>query len=229
MAVISRRAAGEGTLYQRSDGRWAGAVQFRDAGGRKQRKSVYGRTQTEARQKLRQAVTSLDAGLPLPDATTQLGAWLTDWLEQEVRPRLAWSTYKSYESYVRIHITPAIGRVTLAKLSPAHVERLMNAMLKGGMSPRSVQLTQAILRRALARAEKWGLVGRNVAGLVDSPTLQRKEFHLLESAEIQRLMDELRDERLWAMYFLGLTLGLRSGELRGLRWIDVDLDVASSR
>ena len=89
---------------------------------------------------------------------------------------------------------------------------------------RSVQLTQAILRRALARAEKWELVSRNVASLVDSPTQYHKEFHLLEPAETQRLMDKLRDERLWALYFLALTLGLRSGELRGLRWTDVDLD-----
>lgn len=221
---MGRRAPGEGTLYQRSDGRWVGAIQYRDAAGRKRRKPVYGRSQSEARQKLRQAITSLDAGLPIPDARTTLGAWLNDWLAQEVRPRLAWSTYQSYESYVRVHIIPAIGKVSLAKLTPGHVERLMNGMLKEGLSPRSVQLTQAILRRALARAEKWGLVARNVASLVDPPTQYHKEFRLLEPAETQRLMDTLQDERLWALFFVALTLGLRSGELRGLRWIDVDLN-----
>ncbi len=136
---------------------------------------------------------------------------------------------------VRLYLKPMIGSHQLVKLTPQHVQAMMNAMLttggkKGtGVSPRTVQYTRAVLRRALGQALKWGLVSRNVATLVDPPRVERHEMRAFDPAEAQRFLDGVRGDRLEALYTVALSLGLRQGEALGLRWQDVDLDTGTLR
>jgi integrase len=80
-----------------------------------------------------------------------------------------------------------------------------------------------VLRRALVTAERWGLVTRNVAKLVDPPRVPKHEIRPLTPAQAKRLIDKAEDDRLKAHYVTALGTGLRQGELLGLRWEDVDL------
>jgi integrase len=93
-----------------------------------------------------------------------------------------------------------------------------------GHSPRTVQYALHVLRIALARAVRWGLVPRNVATMVDGPRVPRRRVPVLTGEEAQRFMIAVRDDRLGALYVVALSLGLRQGEVLGLRWSDVDLD-----
>ncbi len=117
-----------------------------------------------------------------------------------------------------------LGRVQLTKLTPQHLQRLYAARLAAGVSAQSVVHLHRMLHRALSQALKWGLVGRNVAALVDPPRVERPEFEPLTAQEAGRLLDVANGDRLEALYVLALTTGLRRGELLGLRWQDVDLD-----
>lgn len=192
------------------------------------RKPFYGAAQAEVRRKLTAFRSELDRGLPVPDDRITVAQLLDDWLQNEVRPRRRPATYTSYASHVRNHLIPGLGKVRVARLSPAQVEHLLNKKIEEGLSARTVDYIRAILRRALQRAERRGMVGRNVAKLVESPRQERYRVYVPPPDEMNRIMEALRSDRLWALYFVALTLGLRSGELRGLRWANVDLDLVGS-
>lgn len=76
---MGKRANGEGTIYKHGEGRWAAELRWRDPqDGTRKRISLYGKTQTEVRRKLREARERLDNGAPVKDAPCTVGAWLVD-------------------------------------------------------------------------------------------------------------------------------------------------------
>ena len=121
---------------------------------------------------------------------------------------------------------PAIGRTPLSKLRPQQIQALMNAKPESGLSPRSVGIIHAVLRTALKDAVRWELIPRNVAALIHAPRTTRTEITPLSPEEARAFLESVRGDRLVAPYTVGLALGLRQGEILGLRWSDVDLDVS---
>ena len=132
--------------------------------------------------------------------------------------------FDGYRQHIDRHVLPTLGRIPLVKLTPQHVQHLLKTLADTGLSPRTIAYARAVLRAALQQAQKWGLVGRNVAQLVDPPRLTRHEFQVLTPEEARRFLEKARDDRLGALYTVALSLGLRLGEALGLRWADVDLD-----
>ncbi|MBA3416200.1 MAG: site-specific integrase [Chloroflexia bacterium] len=221
--AAKRRGHGEGSIKQRADGLWEARVSL-PAG---QRKSFYGKTRREAQDKLRVALKGLDDGLDLSAGRQTVGQYMARWLADVAKPGLRPSTFKSYESYVRMHIVPDLGRHQLAKLTPQHVQAFLNAKSEAGLSPRTVQYIRAILRRALGQAMKWGLVGRNVATLVDPPRSVKTQVRPLSPEQARAFVEATRGDRLGPLFHVAIASGLRQGELFGLRWEDVDLATGS--
>jgi integrase len=148
---------------------------------------------------------------------------MADWLESTkttIRP----GTVMSYEGIVRVHIIPSIGRIRLARLSVADVETMLRAKSATGLSPRRVAMVRAVLRRALGRAVKQRLVADNVAALADGPKQERHEIQPFTPAEARTFLEAAKGHRFEAAFVTALMTGLRSGELRGLEWADVNLD-----
>lgn len=223
---MTRRGRNEGSIYQRADGRWVGMVSWVDA-GRRRRRAVYGETKREATDKLRAVQRSLEDGQTVTSDRKTVGGFLAEWLDKSVAPTVRPRTLDSYRDQVRVHITPELGRIQVSKLAPADVQGMINRKLAGGLSPRSVQYLHAILRRALRQAVRWGLVTRNVATLVDPPRVRRPEVRPLSPAQARELLEAARGDRLEGMITVAIALGLRQGEILGLRWADVDLDAGT--
>ena len=221
MATTGRgkRGQGEGSFRVRPDGRHE--VRFTLPDGT--RMSAYGKTRAEVRLKMKEAVEKAAKGIDLRAEKQTLGAYLDAWLEDVVRPRLRPSTMKSYRWLVEGHIAPELGGVTLAKLTPGDVQRLLNGRQAAGLSPRTVQYLRAVLRTALAQAETWGYVERNAAALVKGPRMARTEVRALSADEARALIAHTADDRLGPLFATALHTGLRQGELLGLRWPDLDL------
>ena len=125
---------------------------------------------------------------------------------------------------IRLYIAPELGHRSLSRLAPQDLESLYGKLLAKGLSPRSVRLVHAVIHRALRQAERWSLVSRNVARLVDAPRPAAAEIRPFSPEEIRQLLTAAEGDRLGALYVLAVTSGLRQGELFGLRWADVDLD-----
>jgi integrase len=133
-------------------------------------------------------------------------------------------TYERYESIVRVHLAPALGRVKLRALTPAHVRGLYREKLDSGLAPRSVLHIHRTLSRALKQATDDGLIPRNAAAPLKPPRPRREEMRPLNREQVRSLFEAASGDRLEALYIVAVTAGLRRGELQGLKWEDVDLE-----
>ncbi len=155
--------------------------------------------------------------------TLTLGAFLDRWLERAARLKLRTATYRSYEIHIRVHIAPRMGGYLLKEITPAHVQALYGLMEEEGASARTRLMCHSILRRALGQAVKWEILIKNPAALVDKPRYQGKRVDPFTPEETAKLLLTARSDRLYALYVLAVTAGLRQGELLGLQWDDIDL------
>ncbi len=221
--MAARRGNGEGTISQYADGRWCGRVMI--AG---KRRAVYGKTRAEAQRQLRELLSRSDQGI-LPAHQVTLAAHLDRWLEDVARPSVRPATYRSYELLSRLHIKPALGKVKLSQLQPAHLQGLYASLSASGLSASTVNRVHAVIRRSLRHALDTGLVARNVSQAAHPPSVRREEMHVLDREQARALLAAAKGTRWEALLTLAITGGMRQGELLGLKWGDVDLEAGTVR
>ena len=214
-----RRSHGEGGVYQReSDGRWVGAVDLGWIDGRRRRRVVYGRTEREVLAKLRDLRQAADRGQDLSARPRTVADWLSEWLtEVKAHDGTRATTLHRYEQIVERHLVPVLGKVRLDKLSPRDVQRLLSAR-RDSVSTATLVKIHSVLRVALADAERMELVARNAAKTVRPPSLPRDERRTLTVEEAQRFLKVVSGHRLEVVFVVALTMGLRRGEVLGLKW-----------
>ncbi len=177
--------------------------------------------------KLTKAMADRDGGITYDAGKLTVEQHLRRWLSDSVRDTVRQRTYERYESIVRVHLIPAIGRIKLKTLTPAHVRGLYRAKLDAGLTPRSVLHIHRTLSKALKQATDDGLIPRNVASLVKPPRPRREEIRPLDSEQVRSLFETTRGDRLEALYVVAVTTGMRRGELQGLKWDDLDLEAGT--
>jgi integrase len=225
--MASRRGHGDGSIFERRrNGHllYVGQLDLGRVNGKRIRTAATGATKAEVRAKLKEIQRKADAGLAIGQAPQTVGDWLTKWLEQlETGQKRRAATIRRYSSLVRVHLIPGLGRHRLDKLSRVHVDDLLAAKLHE-LQPRTVHHLRAVLRTALNRAVRDGLILRNAAALTDPVEVPTKPRHSLGIDEARALLKAAQGERLEALYVLALNVGPRIGEALALRWQDVDLD-----
>lgn len=225
--MTKRRTKGDGSLFQRaSDGQWVGRFVVTLPDGRKARKSIYGRTQKEARIKLAHAMRERDQGTLVMTQTT-LDAWLTYWLDHIASRRVRPQTMSGYLSKVDTLIRPHLGHHRLTTLQPEHIRTWLDLLRDHGgkdgrpLSEASVRQAYAILRRALKDAVNDGKIAANPAERVDPPGTQTEDRKALTLADAANVLRAAGDDPRW---WLAVFYGFRQGEALGLRWGDVDFE-----
>lgn len=219
----AKRGNSEGSIYQRADGRWVAALSL--PGGR--RKHLYGKSRREVADKLTRAAAMRDKGMPLLDETVTVSAFLRQWLDDVVQPNARPRTLDSYRMHVRLHLEPAIGKIRLARLTPADVQRMMNEKSAAGLQPATVNRIRATLRSALNHALRWGMVTRNAAALAIPPRAIHYEIAPLTPDDARVMLQAAAADHHGPLYIVALTLGLRLGEVLGLAWDDIDFEAGT--
>lgn len=216
----NRNKHGEGSIYQRAgDGRWIGAIMVDG-----KRKTISAKTRPEASRKLTRLKADLDRGLPMIAGGKTVTKFLDEWLDQVVKPTKRPRTYDNYKYVVDLHLKPVIGKHRIEKLSQQQVQAMLNAKPASELAAGSVANIRRVLRAALNQAMRWDLVARNVATLTTLPKDEGFEGYALNADEVTDLLAAADGERLEALYWLAISLGLRQGEIFGLRWTDIDLE-----
>ena len=215
------RANGEGTLYQRADGRYEGAVMLPTSGGRRKRVRVYGKTRKEARDKLAKVVEEARQGVLPSDQTWKVGEYLDYWLEHEKRRQL---THKRHESVTRLHIKPGLSHYRLDGLTVRIVQDFLDDLHADGKSVATIHQVRKVLSAALTYAMRQEVITRNVARLVELPRYKSKEAQHWTPDELVQFLDAASSDPLYPAFVLLTLYGLRRGEVLGIRWRDVDFD-----
>jgi integrase len=220
---MGRRGNGEGTITRRKDGRWEAKHTVDTAEGPK-RRALYGKTRKEVADKLAKALVDRASGYAFDTENMTVGEYLDRWLKDSDRGSVRTSTYERHEQIVRLHLKPALGRIKLSKLTPAHVQGLYRDKLDSGLASATVQKIHTVLHKALAQALKWNMIPRNAADAVNAPRPAPEEMHPLSPDEALKLIEAARGDKLEALYVLAVHTGMRQGELLALRWEDVNLN-----
>jgi integrase len=221
--MTKRRGNGEGSITRhKKSGLYMARYWVELPEGRRVRKTIYGKTRELVAEELTQALANRNRGIVVDDENMTVEQFMTRWLEDTARGNLAPRTFHNYHLQIRRHIVPAIGRVKLSKLTPAHVQSLYASKLRDGLKPSSVRTIHAVLRRALGQATKWNMIPRNPAADVDPPRVRQDEIKPLSPSQARMFLDAARGDRFEALYVLSLTTGLRMGEALGLRWTDIE-------
>jgi integrase len=194
-----------------------------------QRKYIYGRKKKDVERRLAEAMGDAARGVVFDAEGATVAAYMERWLEDSARGDLGHRAYANYRLMIRRHISPALGRVKLERLTAAHVQSLYASKLRDGLKPSSVRYIHAVLHRALEQAVRFHLIPFNPASRVDPPKVRQDEIAPLDAEQARRLLDAAKGDPLEALYVVSLTCGLRIGEALGLRWTDIDLDAGTLR
>lgn len=129
----TRSANGAGSIRKRSDGTWeARFVSGHDPATNKAiRKSVYGKTQKEVREKLTKAICAVDENEYFEPSKITLGQWLDIWT-RDYLDGVKYLTAKGYRAQVETHIKPALGATKLCELSAVQIKAFYNQLLASG-------------------------------------------------------------------------------------------------
>lgn len=222
----------EGITYR--NGKYGYRVQWRE--GDKRRTASNGGYDTikAAQIARRKVLTNRDNG-HVVNATGTLGDYLTAWLDTYTRSgTVKRSTIAATTNHIVNHIVPRIGHIPLAKLTAANVQNLYGDLLTTGeahyksgrgLSPKSVRNIAGTLHKALREGVRFGQITRNVADGITLPRYERRELQRWEPYQIGQFLRHRADhgDYLYAVWRLMFAIGLRRGEVLGLRWSDIDM------
>jgi len=211
------RGHGEGSIYKRKDGRWTASISL----GEGKRKSFYGKTRREVKEKLDAALLDQQK-VSTPGEKQQVGEYLVYWLNNVHKHVIGIATYVDYEAVIRVHLIPVLGRLKLNELSTQHVQTFLNGRIEMKLSTSRVHNIECVLSRALEDAVIAGILTFNVCKGVRLPPVEYKERTPLTTFQAKVFLEVVRQHRLYALFTVATVLGLRRGETVALTWSDIN-------
>ncbi|MEV0187191.1 site-specific integrase [Kitasatospora purpeofusca] len=221
--MAKRNPNGAGTVTKRKDGRYQAAVYVPQPDGTSARKFVYGKTWDECDGKRKELVERAKQGIATPTRSAKLAEWLPYWLEHFIAADRKKTTHAKYETHVRRYLVPLLGTKGLESLSPRDVRTFLAKVTKQS-SAATAKESHRVLRSALSAACRDELIVRNVAMLVQPPRVTSRDIKPWTLAQTRTFLSAARADPLYAAFVLAIALGMRRGEIIGLRWSEVDLD-----
>ena len=218
MAKKKNRASnGMGSIRQRSDGRWE--ARYTTPDGRQH--SVYAKTEKEVTAKLRGELHNLDSGIWSAPSRMTVEEWMQVWLT-DYQTHTAPSTQKTYSDTVRIYVLPVIGALHMSKVLPMHIRRVIATMQDKGRSPTYIRQCRAIMSVAFGAAVSAGVIKSNPVKDIKTPRIPQKQLNIVDREMIPAFIEAAREVPNGLALIFDLLTGLRAGELRGLKWDDID-------
>ncbi len=219
------RANGDGTIYQRKDGRWEAAGYVLAAGDTRRRVRVYGTTRKEALTQLTEKIATSNRGIPAPSAQGGLAAYLAYWLQNVAVHQLRENTHTRYTAVARLYLIPGLGKKKLAKLTAKDVRTWLNQLrttcqccarglntardqprccaagtcCSRRLSALTLAYVHSVLKSALEHAVREEEIPRNVARNVRTGTPRPRRFEPLTADEARAFLAAAKGHRLHAL------------------------------
>ena len=222
-------------VRKRKDGRWEGRIVV----GHKENgdpifRYVYAPTQKELLAKLHQQLEAYEGVELTEDSRMTLSEWLDRWLEQYAAQTVRPSTLDGYRNYTQHYIKPYLGTKQVAQITSMDVQKLYVKLKREGrvhehpeyghtLSDGMLNRIHAMFHRAMKIAEQEHLISKNPTEGVAVPKPNYRPKQILNDAQLDKFMEAIQRDDIWRdLFYTELTIGLRCGELCGLKWEDFD-------
>ena len=241
---MAKKENGAGSIRKRKDGTWEGryCAGTNPGTGKPIRKSIYGKTQKEVRERLTKITAELDDGIFIEPSKITLGQWLDTWLKdytKDIKPL----TRKTYTAQVNTHIKPGLGAVKLQSLTVPQIQAFYNELGRTGrtierkdkktgkvtvttvpLATKSIRNIHGVLTKALHKAVEVDYLKTNPADRVSLPRIDKKEINPLDDAQLADFYKAAGDDEYRYLLRILPFTGLREAEATGLTWDCVDFD-----
>jgi integrase len=184
-------------------------------------------TPKEAEARLQDLLATAPRERPVPRPPQRtFGDACAEWLRYVEHDRARrQSTLGDYRNTVRRYLLPAFGEHTPVRdITTDDIDAFRERLLEEGrLSRRTIQKTLVLLHGIMKRAKRKKWIPSNPAEDAERITLKRSgDFTVLSPTEVEAVARAARDEQDAALFTTAAFSGLRMGELRALRWADVD-------
>lgn len=219
---MSKRPNGDGSISRYKDG-WRG--RYTDPKTHQQR-AVYGKTQSECKDKLDAKLAAIKGGVYVPPNKLLTGAWIKSWFKDYYCVNTKQSTQSTTWRGLRTYILPEIENILLQKLTPDHIQAIVRSMQSKGLAPSTIQRHVGTLVQCLEQAVSNEKITKNPAAKVTMPDGEEKEIEAFTPDEQEILLQNLPDTTNGRAIRFLLGTGMRVSEMCGLKWSDIKKDGA---
>ena len=223
------RSDGEGSIFQRKDGKWVAAISTgNDHTGKRQRRTRITKTRKEATKKLQELRAEAAQGPKLTNENITLTDWCHYWCEEFSPLTASPATVTDYRWTLDRYVLPYIGKHRVRDLTPLHCASFQKSLLSKNYATETVRHARRPLSAALRHAELEGLILvsplRAVPQPKKKPGIAKIKSLTREQAQTLLTVAAESDPVLHAVVALTLSRGLRRGEALGLLKSHLDFD-----
>ncbi len=185
--------------------------------------SVYGDTVKETQTKMTELKYKLEHGIFVEKSKLTLDQWYHTWLEEYKKNQVKIGTYTDYRNYYHCMIKERLGNQYLTEIRGEHIQKLYNDLVKESYSLASIKAVAVVLNGCFKQAFRNGLIEKNPVLLSELPREKEKKVKQAMTKEQQALfMEYAKDSYLYNLFAVMLRTGMRIGEIRGLKYSDID-------
>jgi integrase len=196
-------------------------------------KETFHGSEKEADKRLAAMITEQERGEYTPPSKQTFEEYLIDWLEY-IKGQVTEGTYENYYGYYKNHIKKdSICRIPITKVTALDIQRYVTKLSKSKitiknrpektLSPKTIKDILSMIKTALKQACVWRITKDNPAQYVAPPKATKFHAKAFDDEEVVKFLEAAENDRFYFFFLIAIYLGMRQGEIRGLRWQDVDL------
>ena len=196
-----------------------------DREGRRVRKYRTFDTKRDATHAFNEHKVKMDKGTQVLPSEYTFAQWLDYWYKDIILPQIEETTAYGYRGMIENYLKPQLGEIRLQKLTARDIQQYYTWLMdEKKLSPNTVIKHHNLLTNTLNAAERQEYITKNPMRAVSPPKKRQREAKFYTPEQLGILLDKAVGTRLELPVFICAYLGLRRGELCGLRWSDVDLE-----
>lgn len=182
-------------------------------------------TKRDATRAFNEHKVKMDKGTQIMPSEYTFSQWLDYWYKDIILPQIEETTAYGYRGMIENYLKPQLGEIRLQKLTARDIQQYYTWLMgEKELSPNTVIKHHNLLTNTLNAAERQEYITKNPMRAVSPPKKRQREAKFYTPEQLGILLDKAVGTRLELPVFICAYLGLRRGELCGLRWGDVDLE-----
>lgn len=206
-------------ITQRKDGKYS--AKFKSVSGKRVEK--YFDKLAEARKWLEEAKYEDFHGNIACSTDMTVDAWFDYWITEIKEKTVRWNTLRNYKNSYKQNIKEIIGNMIISDVKPMHCQNVLNIMDNEGYAISSIKWTKIVMSAMFSDACENGLIVKKpITKSVKCPNKQEKNKKVLTLEEQEKFLTAAKNSINYNHFLFILQTGVRSSELRGLKWDDID-------